>query len=55
MAKMLVSDEYRQYRKNLAEFEQHINPKPSEAERKAMKQAYLEKREVHETPVTPAK
>jgi hypothetical protein len=53
MAKMLVYEEYRQYRKQLKEFEQFINPHPSKEEREQLKQAYLKAREKHETPNIP--
>jgi hypothetical protein len=40
-----IEDEVRlQYKKSLREFNQKINPKPNEAEREKLRQAYLDRR-----------
>lgn len=44
MSKVIESTEYQQYKKQLAEFMQTINPKPTRDDIEKLKQRYMEKR-----------
>jgi primase-polymerase (primpol)-like protein len=51
-SKFIEDEARKQYIKQLNEFSQKINPKPTLAEREQLRKEYLEKRAVHETDST---
>jgi hypothetical protein len=51
-SKFLEDDLSKQYKKQLAEFMQQINPKPTLEQLEQLRQKYLQARESHENKVT---